>query len=447
MSGWLFFMYFKQAFPKAVKYIMKKLIIILVSLCSTLGAQNLYFPPLTGDEWETLSPDSLNWCPDSLQALVDYVGNNNSKALLILKDGKIVSENYYNGFLSTDNWYWASAGKTVTAFLVGMAQEEEILDINQPSSTYQGTGWTVCTPEQELAITVWNQLTMTSGLLTDGVELDCTIDTCLQYFTTPGSRWYYHNSPYTRLDKVIEGASGIPFNQYYSSRLRNRIGMNGLYLPSGSNNVNFSTPRSMARFGMLLLNKGIWENDTLMQDQAYFEAMTNTSQTLNKSYGYLTWLNGKESFQLPGITLNIPGPLLPDAPSDLYAAMGKDGQYLLVIPSENMVVIRMGEDPDGSAGLVPTVMANEIMRRIGSMDCNVTAVDYKQVTKCQVNIHEDFISIDGNSFDNLSLIDLQGRFVESSKGQTINTSHLRPGIYLLSGISTNQTFQQKVFIR
>lgn len=426
---------------------MKKLIVILLSLTSTLSAQSLYFPPITGNEWETLSPDSLNWCPDSLQALIDYVGNNNSKALLILKDGKLVSENYYNGFLSTDNWYWASAGKTVTAFLIGMAQEEGILDINQPSSVYQGTGWTVCTPEQEQAITVWNQLTMTSGLLTEGVDLDCTVDTCLQYFTTPGSRWYYHNAPYTRLDQVIEGASGITFNQYYSSRLRNRIGMNGLYLPSGSNNVNFSTPRSMARFGMLLLNKGIWENDTLMPDQSYFEAMTNTSQSLNKSYGYLTWLNGKESYQLPGITFNIPGPLLPDAPADLFAAMGKDGQYILVIPSQNMVVIRMGEDPDGTAGLVPTVMANEIMRRIGTMDCNITTVAQESALSFNLNINEDFISIEGCSFENLSLIDLQGRLVESSKGNTINTSHLRPGIYLLSGTSIHQNFHQKVLIR
>jgi len=426
---------------------MKKLILFLSILTGTLSAQNLYFPPLTGDEWETLSPDSLNWCPDSLQALIDYVGNNNSKALLILKEGKLVSENYYNGFVGTDNWYWASAGKTVTAFLVGMAQEEGLLDINQPSSTYQGAGWTVCTPEQEQAITVWNQLTMTSGLLTEGVDLDCTVDTCLQYFTTPGSRWYYHNAPYTRLDKVIEGASGIPFNQYYSSRLRNRIGMNGLYLPSGSNNVNFSTPRSMARFGMLLLNKGIWDTDTLMQDQDYFEAMTNTSQTLNKSYGYLTWLNGKESFQLPGITFNIPGSLLPDAPADLFAAMGKDGQYILVIPSQNLVVIRMGEDPDGSAGLVPTVMANEIMRRIGLMDCNITEVDHQPAELYQVIMHEGFISIDGNSFDRLSLFDLQGRLVASSFGNTIQTSNLRPGIYLLSGYSSNRSTQQKVLIR
>jgi hypothetical protein len=85
---------------------MKKLIIILLSLSSILSAQNLYFPPIAGNEWETLSPGSLNWCPDSLQALIDYVGNNNSKAFLILKDGKLVSENYYNGFVSTDNWYW-----------------------------------------------------------------------------------------------------------------------------------------------------------------------------------------------------------------------------------------------------------------------------------------------------------------------------------------------------
>lgn len=426
---------------------MKKLVLLFAIIQGIVNAQTLYFPPTTGNEWETMSPESLNWCPDSLQALIDYVGQNNSKAFIILKDGKIVTENYYNGFSATDNWYWASAGKTVTAFLVGMAQQEGLLDINQPSSLYQGQGWTVCAPEQEEAITVWHQLTMTNGLLTDGVNLDCTDDTCLQYFTEPGTRWFYHNSPYTRLDKVIEGASGITFNQFYNTRLKNRIGMNGLYLPNGYNNVNFSTPRSFARFGLLMLNRGIWANDTLMEDQVYFDAMVNTSQDLNKSYGYLTWLNGKESYQLPGITVNIPGYTLPDAPADLFAAMGKDGQYNLIIPSQNMVVIRMGEDADGITGLVPTIMANEIMRRIGSMDCNITS--FEETTNWEPNliIQQHQIEVLNKDVSSLELYDLQGRIIKQSTNNSIHTSEMQSGIYILRLHSKLGTRHQKVFIQ
>jgi hypothetical protein len=92
-------------------------------------------------------------------------------------------------------------------------------------------------------------------------------------------------------------------------------------------------------------------------------------------------------------------------------------------------------------------MANEIMRRIGLMDCNITEVYHQPAELYQVIMHEGFISIDGNSFDRLSLTDLQGRLVASSFGNTIKTSNLRPGIYLLSGYSSNRSIQQKVLIR
>ena len=62
------------------------------------------------------------------------------------------------------------------------------------------------------------------------------------------------------------------------------------------NNVMYCTTREAARFGSLILRKGVWNSDTLLRDQNYFTAMTNTSQPLNNAYGYLWWLNGKNSF-------------------------------------------------------------------------------------------------------------------------------------------------------
>ncbi|MBL0096369.1 MAG: hypothetical protein IPP46_07610 [Bacteroidetes bacterium] len=56
-------------------------------------AQNLYFPPLTGNAWDTISPVSLGWCPDKIDSLTDYLENKNTKAFILLKDGKIVIEN------------------------------------------------------------------------------------------------------------------------------------------------------------------------------------------------------------------------------------------------------------------------------------------------------------------------------------------------------------------
>ena len=86
--------------------------------------------------------------------------------------------------------------------------------------------------------------------------------------------------------------------------------------------------------------------------------MTSTSQDLNPAYGYLWWLNGQSSIVYPGLSTSFNTKLSPRAPDDLYAAIGKNGQIIDVIPSENMVVIRMGEAPDSS--LVPTDFHNEM---------------------------------------------------------------------------------------
>ena len=59
----------------------------------------------------------------------------------------------------------------------------------------------------------------------------------------------------------------------------------------------------MARFGLLILNNGNWDGNQIMTDTNYFNQMLNSSQSLNESYGYLWWLNGKTSYMLPGLSL------------------------------------------------------------------------------------------------------------------------------------------------
>jgi CubicO group peptidase (beta-lactamase class C family) len=365
------------------------------------------------------------------------VGANNSKAFLVLKNGKIVLEEYYGTFERDSFWYWASAGKSLTAFLVGLAQEEGFLNIDSASSLYQGEGWTSCTSEQENAITVKNQLCMTTGLDTDIPDLDCTQPQCLTYLTDPGTRWYYHNAPYTRLDAVIEGATGQTLNQFYISRLRSQIGMNGSFFPIGDNNVNISTARSFARFGLLVLNRGIWASDTIMHDSDYFEAMVNTSQDLNLAYGYLWWLNGKESFRYPETEVVFPGYLLPDAPADLIAAVGKNSQLLLIVPSQNLIVVRMGDEPPGINGLVPTALGNEIMKRIDRLDCLVTEISAgNELNKSNgntvvINKFSNYKPQDAVSNDAI-LHSSDGRQFQINFNNSTCFSHLSNGYYFLT---------------
>jgi len=358
---------------------MKRIIAIIIICCclfSTSSISQTYFPPNNSTIWDTLSYVNLNWCQNKIDSLYSFLDTNNTKSFILLKDGKIVLEKYFNGHSDTSNWYWASAGKTITSFLIGIAQEEGYLEITDTTSDYLGHGWTNCNLIQEQKITIWNQLTMTTGL-DDNLSFDCTNDTCLVYLSDPGTRWAYHNAPYTLLRPVIENATGQSINLYTHQKLLSYIGMNGAFLYSGYDNIFNSTSRSMARFGLLILNNGTWDGNQIMSDTNYFNNMVNTSQMFNESYGYLWWLNGKSSSMIPGSQFVFNGDITPNAPDDLVSALGKNGQIINVVPSQNLVWIRMGEAPDNS--LVPHNFNIAIWNYINDLPCTTLSTEnYKE---------------------------------------------------------------------
>jgi CubicO group peptidase (beta-lactamase class C family) len=328
----------------------------------TLGnfAQNLYFPPNTGSTWETLPPESLNWCPEKIDLLNTFLEDNNTKAFILLKDGKIVIESYFDDHTMAAPWYWASAGKTLTAALVGIAQQEKLLSTKDRTQKFLGEGWTSMPNKQERNIRLIHHLSFTTGLDDKVSNLDDPSSANLKFLAKPGTRWSYHNASYTLLEKVLINASGKDYQIYFKEKLGDKIGMKGFWQQTGINNVFFSDARSFARFGLLMLANGNWNGDMIWSGD-YFEKMTQTSQNLNLSYGYLTWLNGKGSYMLPGPQSVIPGSLIPQAPSDMYQAIGKSGQFLMVVPSRNLVIIRMGSSASDSP--VPYVLMREIWQR------------------------------------------------------------------------------------
>ncbi len=420
-----------------------KLLILIAACCIAKSgtAQSLYFPPLTGDAWETMSPSELGWCDERIDSMYEMLEENNTKAFIILKDGKIVLEKYFGTFVQDSAWYWASAGKSLTACLVGIAQQEGHLSISDTTSTYLGEGWTACTPEQEEKITIRHQLTMTTGLDDKVPENYCTLDTCLLYKADAGTRWAYHNAPYTLLDGVVESATGQSLNAWFQQKIRLATGINGVFLPSGYNNVFYSKPRSMARFGLMILNKGNWDGKQIMTDTAFFNAMVNTSQNLNLSYGYLWWLNGKASYMLPSLQIVFPGSLMPNAPDDMFSALGKNGQYINVVPSQNLVLIRMGNAPDGSE--VPVTLNDKIWEYINVLDCGTTSTEYASTSASTLEvfpnpaIHDFTVRLAGQTF-NLSVYNAQGRQVyhkEDCFDATDIKAAFAPGIYVVRAVN------------
>ncbi|OXG08360.1 CubicO group peptidase (beta-lactamase class C family) [Flavobacterium araucananum] len=304
-------------------------------------SETAYFPPLTGNTWETKSISDLKWNQNAVQPLLDYLELKHSKSFIILINGRIVLENYFNGHSPTTNWYWASAGKTLTSTMAGIAQQENLININNKVSQYIGTKWTNETLTQENLITCKNLLTMTSGLDDSTDDVD---PASLIYKADAGNRWAYHNV-YVKLQDVIAKASGQTWENYFNAKLRDKIGMNGSWVQIGNNTVYTSTSRSMARFGLLMLNKGKWDNTQIL-NETYFKEATTTSQNINLGYGYLWWLNGKANYHLPQSQLSFQGSVIPTAPNDMFMALGKNDQKIYVVPSKNMVIIRMGDAAD-----------------------------------------------------------------------------------------------------
>lgn len=301
----------------------------------------MYFPSNLDTEWETTSISELGWNQSAIEPLKNFLIEKNTKSLMILINGRIVMEEYFDGHSASSTWEWNSAGKTLVTAATGIAQQEGLLNVNNKVSDHLGTGWTNMLIEKENLISVRNLLTMTSGI--DNTK-QLVVQPNLTYVADAGTRWAYGNV-FQKLFDVVERASDQEFESYFNAKLKNKIDMDGYWNFGPIFTIYHSTTRSMARFGLLALNKGKWKNEQVI-NEAFFTESISTSQNINPSYGCLWWLNGKTTFMIPGEQTVFSGSLVPNAPADMYAAMGASDQRIYVIPSKKMIIIRMGNVSD-----------------------------------------------------------------------------------------------------
>jgi CubicO group peptidase (beta-lactamase class C family) len=281
--------------------------------------------------------------------------------MILLHHGKIVKEQYWNNWTKDTRYPWNSAGKTVVATLCGIAQQDGILNINNKTSQYLGIGWTSLPLSKENLITVKHNLSMSTGLEDNVADDNCMTPACLTYKADAGTRWAYHNAPYRLLQDILSNVSNKPYTQYASEKLFSKIGINN---PLWLNYVLYTTTRDAAKFGSLILRKGEWEGNKIIADINYFNAMTNTSQNINLSYGYLWWLNGKASTMVPSSQTVFPVSLAPSAPTDMIMALGKDDKKIYVIPSLDAVVVRLGDNAGPTPVLGPSSFDNELWSKL-----------------------------------------------------------------------------------
>lgn len=420
---------------------MKTFLLFLLAY-TTAAAGDYYFPPNDSEEWEAISISELGWSNVKINELIDFLDTTGTKGFIILIDGKIATEEYFGDFDKDKFWYWASAGKTLTSAMIGIAQQEKMLDINSPTSDYLGKGWTKMESEKEQNIKLIHNLSMSTGLDYKVDDLDCLLPECLEYLNEPGTHWYYHNAPYRLLLDVLDSVYDKRINQVTNQLIGNKIGMGGVWIDY----VRWGKARDLARFGLFIAAGGKWGDDFQL-DSKYYNEMINTSQEMNLSYGYLWWLNGKDKYKLPGLDIVFNGPLVRTAPMDMFAALGKNDQKIYVVPSMNMVVVRIGDDA-GDNNFAASSYDSKLWEKISSL-FTTSSIEYKpDIPLISPNPAYEQIVINTNkSFDSVKIYDLQGNMVkETAFTHVLNISDLLSGKYNLILENGSEKIEEESFV-
>jgi CubicO group peptidase (beta-lactamase class C family) len=314
-----------------------------------------YFP--RGKEWETRAPKDAGMDAAAIDDAIKYAAEHNSTGLVIVRGGRLVTEQYWQNWTPETAQPIFSASKSITATLVGMAIEEgKMKGVEQSASAFvpQWKG----TPKE--AITIRHILTMTSGIKVGAVRATAEVDAFeetagLPLEHNPGTHWAYNTPVYRMLFRMLEMATGENINSYTRRKFAPLAWQNSSWdcgaAPNNKTNCTWyrSSLRDMAKFGLLILRHGQWEDKQLIS-ASFVKESTSASQKLNEAYGYLWWLNGKASFKLAGGRA-VEGMMWPDCPPDAIGALGAQDKKIYVVPGLDLVVARHG----GAAGVARNV--------------------------------------------------------------------------------------------
>ena len=330
-------------------------------------------PEKTDDGWETASLSSVGINTGMLEDLINDINNGvytEVHSVVIIKDDKLVFEVYYPGhdFGYTGTNYLGeyinfnrdtrhnthSATKSFTSALVGIAIDKgDIASVNDKIFTYL-PNYTSLIDSQKDKITIKHLLTMTSGLQWNEMEVSVSqsnhdmvlfnqsSDPVLYLLskpviTDPGTVYYYNGGAVDLLGEILRNASSLNVKSFSSTYLFSPLGIKNynwqtLY-PSGITCCHgdiYITPRDMAKFGYLFLNKGMWNGTRIISEEWINNSIQNQiTPPVNWAYGYgyLWWLK-RYSLDVRSYYS--------------FSAEGWGGQQIIVIPSENMVVVFTG---------------------------------------------------------------------------------------------------------
>jgi CubicO group peptidase (beta-lactamase class C family) len=232
----------------------------------------------------------------------------------------------------------ASQQKSFVSFLVAVAVDKGLIDVEKPVSAYIGPGWSKVSPEQEARIPLLDVLTQSSGLTEQ-----------FTFAAPPGTTFFYNTPVYAVAKRVLAAAAGEPLETLTQSWLTGPAGLSATswrkrpaaMAAVGNPTGLVTSPRDAARFGQIILDGGLAADGRRLVSEAGLGSMFIRSAT-NPAYGRLWWLNGS-AYTIRPLARRADGPLIPSAPRDLVAALGALDRKIYVVPSLRLVVVRMGQ--------------------------------------------------------------------------------------------------------
>lgn len=278
-----------------------------------------------------------------------------TKALVVLHDGKLVAERYAPGYGPETPIWGHSVTKSVIQALVGVLVRQGRLRLDRPAPI---GAWASPTDPHH-AITVDQLLRMDSGLPFDETDGPVNPATHMWFREAdsaayaarmplahpPGSAWGYSNLGFALLSKVVGDAAGggaVDTEDFARRELFTPLGMEHATIETDSSGTllgsgfMYASARDFARFGQLYLDDGVVNGRRILPEGW---ATYSRSQTLDTGYGAGFWTNRVNEGSVP--VWDAPWGM-PQLPKDMFYARGAFGQYIVIVPSERLVVVRLG---------------------------------------------------------------------------------------------------------
>ena len=314
-------------------------------------------------DWKVGDPEKHGLSEEGLADMAAVAEGWGTSCMMVIHDGVLVGEWYWDGYdrhTKISNVF--SATKSITSTLVGIAQDEGDLHINESAANYIDS-WED-TPSEEVKIRhllsnasgrFWSFESDYFGLMPAPDQTAYALG--LQQQFEPGEVWEYNNAAIQTLATVLENATGENLADYAEEKLFEPIGASATigFDPSGKPLAYQGLSAScddMARFGYLALREGRWKNKQVVSKQ-WLKKATKSSTDLNDAYGYLWWLNREGNIVEPSFPERVEyeGQLVPAASDKVFTALGAFGQLVIVDPEEEYVIVRLENIPDVNAAL------------------------------------------------------------------------------------------------